>query len=1137
MLIDISLNDRYDLDKQTVLLSGTQALVRAVLMQAARDKKANINSAGYVTGYRGSPLGALDQQFDRAQKETLKWNVVFQPGLNEDSAATALWGSQQAELRGEGKFQGVFGLWYGKGPGVDRSGDVFRHANLAGTSPYGGVLVAMGDDHTGESSTTLHQSEYALVDAMMPILSPSGVQELLDYSAIGWALSRYAGVWVGLKCVKDTVEVTEVVDGSLDRLEIKEIEKSTNFDGAIRLTDLPVDQEKRLHIEKLPAVKRFAKFNNIDREVFKNKRAKIGIVSAGKSWLDTVHALSLLGISAFEAEKLGVTTYKIGMVWPIESDGLIKWARGLEKIIIVEEKRKLIEGQIKDILYNSPSKPVVLGGLDESGKQLFQSHFALDPVVIALRLGEEILKKTKSTSLDRNIQSLSTTRVGETNAPVPPRTPYFCAGCPHNTSTKIPDGSRAYAGIGCHYMAQWMDRNTEGYTHMGGEGANWIGEAPFSKTDHVFQNIGDGTYNHSGLMSIRAAVSSGANITYKILFNDAVAMTGGQSHDGELTATDIIKELQAVGVKKVVGVYDEKEDIVLSDFNNLADIFPRDQLIEVQKMLTAIKGVTALVYIQTCAAEKRRRRKRGVFPNPDKRVFINPEVCEGCGDCGTKSNCVAILPKDTNYGRKRQIDQSSCNKDFSCLDGFCPSFVSIEGAELKKSVPKNFKLPDFKPPSIPKIDQTYNIVVTGVGGTGVVTVGALLAMGAYLDGKGVGVMEMAGLAQKGGAVHIHCRIAERREDISAIRVAYGEAHSLIGGELMVSAGEKTLSLLKRGQTKVVCSSNEANSGEFALDRNFSLPTNGMRLAISSKVGDDNIDFIDAVSLSKNFLGDSIYANILLLGAAWQKGFIPLSMEAIKEAIRLNGAGVEGNLSAFDLGRWAAVDLKTLTDYSSRKETMLIDQDDLDAVIVNRKFQLEAYQNTKLARTFETLVIEAKKKDTEFALAVAKGYHKLLAYKDEYEVARLHVSHLNESLCAEFEKFPKVSFYFAPPFFNKKTKKHQQKKIKFGPWFVIVLKLLSKGKVFRGTALDLFGYSHDRKKERELIREYEEDIQKFILNYTDRNRELIIARALLPMDIKGFGYVKDESIIKASKKRADLLKSLGDNGAFQLQAAE
>ncbi len=1137
MLNNISLNDRFDLTKKKVLLSGTQALIRAVLMQAARDKANGVNSAGYVTGYRGSPLGALDQQFERAREEVKRWNVIFQPGLNEDTAATSLWGTQQAELRGEGRYEGVFGLWYGKGPGVDRSGDVFRHANLAGTSRYGGVLVAMGDDHTGESSTTLHQSEYALVDAMMPILSPAGVQEILDYSAFGWALSRHAGVWVGLKCVKDTVEVSEVVDGQINKVTLAENGKLPDCDGSIRLTDLPIDQEKRLHLNKLPAVKQFAKINKLDRVVLKNKNAKIGIISAGKSWLDVSHALQILGITKVAAGKLGISTYKVGMVWPIEPDGLIEWAKGLETIIVVEEKRKLIEGQVKDIFFNILDKPRVIGGKDELGNELFQSHYALEPVGIALILGRRILLETGSDLIKTKVNKLVAIRCSVSNSPVPARTPYFCAGCPHNTSTKIPEGSRAYAGIGCHYMAQWMDRETEGYTHMGGEGANWIGEAPFSNNPHVFQNIGDGTYNHSGLMAIRAAIGTNTNITYKILFNDAVAMTGGQGHDGGIQALDIVRELLAIGVKKVVGVYDEKEDLILSEFKKLIQVHPRNELINVQKTLATIKGVTALVYIQTCAAEKRRRRKKGSFVNPDKRIFINSEVCEGCGDCGIQSNCVAILPKETLFGRKRKIDQSSCNKDFSCVDGFCPSFVSVEGGVLKKSLPADIVIPKMKYPEIPSIERTFNVVIAGVGGTGVVTIGALLAMAAHLEGKGVGVMEMAGLAQKGGAVHIHCRIAESPKNISAIRVAHEEAHSLIGGELMVTAGEKTLSLLKRNKTKVVCASNEANTGEFALDRNFSLPTSSMRLAISAKVGIDNVTFFDPIYLAKTFLGDSIYSNVLLLGVAWQQGLIPLSMESIKRAIELNKAGVEGNLRAFDLGRWAAVEPNFASGQSKKVDSADFDNQDLSDVVAERTARLVEYQNEKLAVKYQRLVSKVKNANENLALAVAKGYFKVLAYKDEYEVARLHTVYLKEELLKEFDCFSKLSFYLAPPIISRKNKSGKIVKKKFGSWFFYVLRALSRAKVVRGTIFDLFSYSTERRNEVKLISQYEIDIEKLLPIYSAANHDLLIEIALLPLQIKGFGYVKEKSIQETAKRRKEIMSNLEVGIVRQLHAAE
>jgi len=768
-LQDVSLTDRFDLDKSPVLLNGTQALVRLVLMQRARDAAAGLNTAGLVTGYRGSPLGAVDTQMARASKLLEAAEVTFQPGLNEDLAATALWGAQQAELRGEGRYDGVFGLWYGKGPGVDRSGDVMRHANMAGTSPNGGVIMAMGDDHTGESSTTLHQSDWAMVDAYMPVVSPAGVQEIMDYGLYAWALSRFAGVWVGLKTMKDTVEATSVVDGSPHRLSFVTPEFAMPEGGLnIRLLDTPVEQEARMIDHKRFAVEAFAKANKMDKRVWGKPGAKIGFVAAGKNWLDLVHALSLLGIDAAEAERLGLTTYKVGQVWPLDASSFRDWAEGLDLIIVVEEKRKLIEVQIKEALFDARGGRRVYGWHKGDSwahgrqQELFPTRFVLDPIDIAEKLGKILIEEGRRTDrIEGGLAMLAEARQSDNAQDIAARIPYFCSGCPHNSSTKVPDGSRAYAGIGCHYMVQWMDRETIGSTQMGGEGANWIGEAPFSTRAHVFQNIGDGTYNHSGNLAIRAAIAAGTNITYKVLYNDAVAMTGGQTNDGALDAPKIARELQGMGCAEVVVVYDEKEDVVASDFPAGIAMYKREELQSVQERLREIKGVTAIVYVQTCAAEKRRRRKRGTFPDPDKRVFINTDVCEGCGDCGVQSNCVSIVPAETELGRKRAIDQSSCNKDFSCVNGFCPSFVTVEGATPRKRKALDMELPDLPEPVLPAIHGTHNVVITGVGGTGVVTIGAVLAMAAHLDGKGAGMMEMAGLAQKGGAVHIHCRLAER----------------------------------------------------------------------------------------------------------------------------------------------------------------------------------------------------------------------------------------------------------------------------------------------------------------------------------------------------------------------------------------
>ena len=1138
LIYDISLNDRFDLKKNSVLLNGPQALVRLCLIQSERDKLNGLSTSGYITGYRGSPLGAVDQQFNRAKNILTDRKVFFREALNEDLAATAIWGAQQANIRGDGATDGVYSLWYGKGPGVDRSGDVFRHANLAGTDPNGGVLVAMGDDHTGESSTALHQSEYALIDSMIPIFSPAGVQELLDFGVLGWELSRFAGVWVGLKCMKDTVEVTEVVDGSVERIEVKKPVFSFPEEGVqIRTNDLAAIQEERLHKVKIPAVKAFARANNLNKVIFSKEGAKIGLVSAGKSWLDTVHALDLLGINEQKAKELGISTFKVGLVWPLEEETLVEWASGLDLIIVLEEKRKLLEDQIKSILYNIDGAPRVIGGKDEDGNELLRSNYSLDPTIIGELIGKRVVEETDDQDVKDSLADLKAATSSISNESIKPKVPYFCAGCPHNTSTKVPDGSRAYAGIGCHYMAQWMDRETEGYTHMGGEGANWIGESIFSNRKHVFQNLGDGTYNHSGILAVRAAVGSGVNITYKILFNDAVAMTGGQSHEGDITALGIIKELKAIGVKKVVGVYDQKEIFDLADYAKECEMFEREKLNIVQKDLALTEGVTAIVFIQTCAAEKRRRRKRGKFQDPNKRIYINPEVCEGCGDCGVESNCIAILPLETDLGRKRQVDQSSCNKDFSCLKGFCPSFVTLEGARPKKTNSVEINIPNLPEIDQPRIEGTFNLVVTGVGGTGVVTVGALLAMASHLEGKGVGVMEMAGLAQKGGAVHIHCRIAKSPKDISAVRVSLGEAHALIGCELAVSAGDKTLSLLRRGRTKALVSSQEANSGEFTRDPDFKIPSDGMKLAINARLGPDSVQYLSSQMLADFFLGDTIYANIIVLGASYQAGIVPLSVEALKQAIRLNGANVDNNLKAFDLGRlWVEDNKEIIKEMSDRKVGAPTELTSFESIVNDRYGRLINYQNRALAEKYKSKCFEIKLINEKLGISVARAYYKVLAYKDEYEVARLHYSTLQKQISENFDGVTGIKFHLAPPLLSKKGTDGKLKKLTLGSWILLTFRFLMLLKVLRGTVFDFFGYSLERKSERDLIKKYEGDIEEMKRNLSDDNFDLCMGLSLWPMEVKGFGHVKAENIKIALSNRSNLLGRLL-RPALNVEAAE
>lgn len=1142
-LRDVSLADRFDLTKTTVLLSGIQALTRVCLMQKARDTAAGHRTAGYVTGYRGSPLGAVDQTMQRAGKELAKAEVVFEPGLNEDLAATACWGTQQAHLRGEGTHEGVFALWYGKGPGIDRSGDVFRHANLAGTAPRGGVVVIMGDDHTCESSTTCHHTDLALTDAMMPVLAPAGVQEVLDFGLHGWALSRFAGVWVGIKCVKDTVEVVEVVDGDPHRLEIATPDFPMPEGGlSIRLGDTPQAQEARMHDHKRFAAEAYARANRLDRRTHGKPGARVGIAAPGKSWLDVVHALELLGLDEAGLEALGVSVWKVGMVWPLEMQGITEFSRGLDLLVVVEEKRTLVETQIKETLYNLASRPPrVIGWKDEAGRTLFEVKMALDPVGIALSLGRVLEGEGMLTPAIRERLDALRAAQGNTAQDIAVRQPWFCGGCPHNTSTKLPEGARAYAGIGCHYMVQWMDRNTEGFTHMGGEGANWIGERHFSKRKHIFQNLGDGTYNHSGVQAIRAALASGTTITYKILYNDAVAMTGGQSNEGGLDPYRIAAECRAMGVRTIIAVYDPKEDFDPTRLPPGVRAELRDNLDAVQKELAQVEGVSVLLYVQTCAAEKRRRRKRGLFPDPDRRVFINPSVCEGCGDCGVQSNCVAIVPLETEFGRKRAIDQSTCNKDFSCVKGFCPSFVTLHGATVKKAAATALDLPELPEPVLPTIRGTHNTIITGVGGTGVVTVGALMSMAAHLEGKGAGEMQMAGLAQKGGAVTIHVRIAENPQAISAIRVSAGEADAVIGGDLVVTAGAKALIGMAAGRTGVVCNGHEITTGAFTRDAAFSLPTERLRRTLEARVGADAVAWVEATSLAERLLGDALYANVLMLGAAWQRGLVPLGRAAILRAIELNGAGVDGNRRAFEIGRWAVLHPEAA---NAALGTAPVVPPTLDALIARHEAFLTAYQSRGWASRYARTVAAARAAEaaatpgrTAFTEAVARSLFKVMSYKDEYEVARLHAKTLEAAVAEGFDGVHRIEFHMAPPLISRPGPDGRPRKTTFGPWLLPVLKLLRHGKALRGTPLDLFGWTAERRGERGMITAFETEVARLCAMLSPDTHATACAIAALPQTVRGFGPVKHAAATRAAAERVRLWAQLEAPTAPALHAAE
>jgi indolepyruvate ferredoxin oxidoreductase len=1155
----VTLDDKYDLGKSRIFVTGFQAIVRLCLMQKELDRRAGLNTASYVTGYRGSPLGTLDLQFMRAQRVLDKYDVLFQPGLNEDIAATALWGTQQAELRGEGKFDGVFGLWYGKGPGVDRTGDVFRHANFAGTSRHGGVLALMGDDHTAESSTTAHQSEYHFIDVMIPILHPAGVQEILDYGLYGWAMSRFCGSWVALKSMHETVESTAVIDGSLERVNIVIPQDFAMPKGGlnIRLGDPILSQEARLHDYKRDAMLAFVRANKLNKYITSGGRTpKIGVITVGKSYLDVRQALDELGIDEVKCNDLGIRLYKIGCPWPISQRDLKEFAQGLELIIVVEEKRSLIEVQVREELYGTANQPVCIGKKDEQGNWLFPVKGALDPNEVAICIGERILQRVGPNEqiAARVAQLKEAQRILAETQDVAVRIPYFCSGCPHNTSTVVPEGMRAYAGIGCHYMAQWMDRSTLGYTQMGGEGANWIGEAPFSKRPHVFQNLGDGTYNHSGYMAIRGAIAAGVNITYKILFNDAVAMTGGQANDGGLTVPQIARQVAAEGAKRVVVVTDEPWKYSKGeDWPRGLTIHHRDELMTVQQELAKIPGVTVLIYDQTCAAEKRRRRKRGRFPDPDKRVIINELVCEGCGDCGVKSNCVSVQPLETEWGRKRTIDQSSCNKDYSCVKGFCPSFVTVYGAKLKQGVgvAADHGLKPLPEPTLPAIGKTYDIIVTGVGGTGIVTIGGILGMAAHLEGKGVGVLDMAGLAQKGGAVYSHMRIAERSEDIHAIRIAAGGADLVLGGDMVVAGNRKVLAAVKHGVTEMVINLAEFLPGDFTRNADFSLPTERLKRAIIADAGREKTHFIDATRAATALFGNSVGANIFLVGYAYQLGAVPLAAASIERAIELNGEAVEMNKAAFHWGRRAACEPAAVEALIKPKPEAVSDARTLsrsfEEMVERRVAFLSAYQNAAYAARYRRFVEKARAVEAArapgksgLADAVARYLFKLMAYKDEYEVARLYaddafLKQVNAELGGENLR---LHVHLAPPLLARKDKvSGEPKKMTFGPWIFPLFRLLAKFKFLRGTPFDPFGYSTERRTERALVRDYEALLEEVLAKLDADNHHVAVGLAAIPEKIRGFGHVKLRHLKAAKADEAALLEQFRVGPAPLLKAAE
>jgi len=1150
-LADVTLDDKYQRDRGRVYLTGIQALVRLAMLQRARDTRAGLNTAGFVSGYRGSPLGGLDQALAAARKHLERHQIVFRPGVNEDLAATALWGTQQVNLFEGARYDGVFGMWYGKGPGVDRCGDVFRHANAAGTSQHGGVLALAGDDHAAKSSTLPHQTDHVFKAVMMPLLYPASVQDYLDLGVHGFAMSRYSGCWVGFKCVTDVVESSASVYVDPDRVEVRlPGDIVLPRDGLnIRWPDPFLAQEERLLHHKLYAALAYCRANALNRVVIDSPRPRLGIMAAGKAYMDVRQALEDLGIDDRLAGEIGIRLYKCGMIWPLESEGVRRFAQGLEEVLVVEEKRQFLEYQLKEELYNfrDDVRPRVIGKFDEKGEWalphgewLLPAASELSPAVIARAIASRIARfytsdriKARLAFLEAKEKALAKPRV------TTQRIPYFCSGCPHNTSTRVPEGSRATAGIGCHFMAVWMDRNTATFSHMGGEGAAWIGQAPFTATQHVFANLGDGTYYHSGLLAIRAAVAAKVPITYKILYNDAVAMTGGQKVDGPLSVPDIVRQVAAEGVGRIVVVTDEPEKYRAVALAPGVPVHHRDALDRVQRELREYPGVSVLVYDQTCAAEKRRRRKRGTFPDPAMRAFINELVCEGCGDCGVKSNCVAVEPLETEFGRKRAINQSACNKDFSCVNGFCPSFVTVMGGRPRRGKALASGADDWASlpePRLPATDRPYGVLVTGVGGTGVVTIGALLGMAAHLEGKGVTVLDMTGLAQKNGAVMSHVRFGNRPEDIHAVRIAAGEADLVLGCDMIVAAGAEALAKMQAGRTRLVINSAAVPTAEFTRNPDWAFPGADMQAELTAAVGAGSTDFVDAARLATALMGDAIATNLFMLGYAWQKGLVPVSAAAIGRAIELNGVAVEMNRKSFLWGRRAAHDLAAVAKVATPADVVPMSQRlarNLDEVIARRVEFLADYQDAAYADRYRNLVARVRQAEADriggakLAEAVARYYFKLLAYKDEYEVARLFTRpEFRQRLDAAFEGDFKLRFHLAPPLLARPDPvTGEPRKRAYGEWMMGAFRLLARLKGLRGTAFDLFGYSAERRLERQLIADYERTVETILARLNRDTHATAVAIASIPEEIRGYGPVKARHIRHAQAKQAELLAQL------------
>ena len=1162
-LESVTIDDKYQLEAGRAFMSGVQALVRLPMLQVRRDAAAGIKTGGFISGYRGSPLGGYDQALWSAQEHLAANNIVFQPGVNEELAATAVWGTQQLELYPQAKkFDGVFGIWYGKGPGVDRCSDVFKHANMAGTAPHGGVLAIAGDDHVAKSSTAAHQSDHIFNACGLPVFFPTGVQDILDMGLHALALSRFAGVWAGMKTIQEIVESSASVSVDPDRVRIVLPEDFRMPARGLHICwpDAPLEQEARLFDYKWYAALAYIRANKLNHTVVDSPNARFGLIASGKAWNDTRQALQDLGLTDAQCRAQGIRLHKAGVVWPLEATITREFAQGLQEILVVEEKRQVIEYQLKEELYNwrPDVRPNVLGKFDESEgiggewsrpnpsqNWLLRPQADLTPAIIARAIAKRLKKlgvpDDVAARMDAHLAVIDAKekRLAAKTSDTGDRIPYFCSGCPHNTSTRVPEGSRAVAGIGCHYMAVWMDRSTVSFSQMGGEGVSWVGQAPFTTEKHIFANLGDGTYYHSGLLAIRQAIAARVNITYKVLFNDAVAMTGGQPIDGTLRVPEMTRELDAEGAKQIVVVTDEPGKY--AGVKNLAPgvtVRHRDELDAVQKLLREVAGCTVIVYDQTCATEKRRRRKRGTLATPARTVVINELVCEGCGDCSVQSNCLSVEPLETEFGRKRQINQNTCNKDFSCVKGFCPSFVTVEGGQRKTAKkadparPDPFALAPLPEPALPSAQAAFGIVVAGVGGTGVITIGQLLGMAAHIEGKGVVTQDAGGLAQKGGSTWSHVQIADREDAICTTRVS--SADLVIACDPLVAASKATLAVMREGRTYVALNTHGTPTAAFVTNPDWRFPQGQCEAALEKAVGTDLVGHVDADRLAVQLVGDSIYTNPLLLGFAWQKGRVPLSHASLMRAIELNAVQVNNNKAAFEWGRRAAHDAAgvqaILASLDGTAQVIeFAKKPGLTEMIATRVAFLTAYQNAAYAAQYSAFVDKVRAAEaahssgTQLTEAVARYLFKLMAYKDEYEIARLHTDRaFLDRIASQFEGDYKLHYHLAPPLFAKRNDKGELVKRAYGPWMLKAFGVLAKLKGLRGGPLDIFGRSTERRTERALIFEYRDCIEELLTTLSADRLAQAVAIARIPEEIRGYGHVKDRHLTAARAQWTSLM---------------